>query len=113
MSEIRFYIDENVDAVVASQLAKHGIDAVNVRDLGLLGDTDENHLQRAGKMGRVLVTHDTDFLSMANSGIEHTGIVFARHHKATPGSWVKALINLHARSSAEDMLNRVEFVQLK
>ncbi|MFN2248451.1 MAG: hypothetical protein ACK2U0_00750 [Candidatus Promineifilaceae bacterium] len=32
------------------------MDAVTVRDLGLLGDSDPDHMRRASEMGRVLHT---------------------------------------------------------
>jgi hypothetical protein len=34
LSEIRFYLDENIDPEIAVQLARSGIDAVDGRDLG-------------------------------------------------------------------------------
>jgi predicted nuclease of predicted toxin-antitoxin system len=58
---ISLYLDENVSPKVAVQLRRRGIHAVTVRDLGLLGDADKNHLVRATRMGFVLVTCDTDF----------------------------------------------------
>ena len=42
--------------VIAQQLALKGIDVVTVRDIGQLGDSDINHLQRATEMERVLCT---------------------------------------------------------
>lgn len=67
MSEIRFYLDENMNPAIAEQLAKSDIDVVTVRDIEQLGDRDINHLQRATEMGRVLCTHDTDFLKLRRS----------------------------------------------
>jgi predicted nuclease of predicted toxin-antitoxin system len=46
MTALRFYLDENVQIVIAEQLRKRGIDAVTVRDLGMLGDEDTTHLAR-------------------------------------------------------------------
>ncbi|MBL8130549.1 MAG: DUF5615 family PIN-like protein [Anaerolineae bacterium] len=57
VSEIRLYFDESVEVEVAVQMRARGVDSVTVRDLGLLGDTDINHLQRASEMGRVLCTY--------------------------------------------------------
>lgn len=79
MSEIRFYLDENMNPVIAEQLARHGIDVVTVRDLGELGDDDPNHLRRATELGRVLCTHDTDFFEIAVQNTEHEGIVYVPH----------------------------------
>lgn len=113
MSEIRYYLDENVNPTVAEQLVRGGVDAVTVRDLGFLGDSDINHLQKATEMGRVFCTHDTDFLGLASQGYDHAGIVFAEHYGSTIGAWVKALRGLHAGTSAEEMIGQVKYVSMK
>lgn len=110
MSQIRFYLDENVPTEVARQLHRSGIEAVSVRDLGTLGEEDRNHLLRAAKEGRVLCTHDTDFLELAAEGAEHAGIAFAAQYRANIGGWVRALRTLHARVEAEEARNRVFFL---
>ena len=92
---------------VADQLLVHGIDAVSARTLDQLGDTDINHLQRATRIGRVLCTHDQDFLRMANEVVEHAGIAFAQQYEASIGGWVRALRALHTGVSAEDAVGRV------
>ena len=107
---LRFYLDENVPIAVATQLMRRGIDAVIVRDLGLLGDNDLNHLQRATAMAHVLCTHDVDYLDLAASGIEHAGIVFGQQQKHGVGDWVRFLELLSAIGEAEEMHNRVEYI---
>lgn len=62
---IRVYIDENLSPKIAEQLRLRGVDSVSVRDTGGLGDKDRDHLTRATREGRVLVTADADFLRMA------------------------------------------------
>ena len=99
--------------VVADQLVLHGIDAVSARNLGKLGDDDQNHLQQANEMGRVLCTHDQDFLRMATHGIDHSGVVFAQQQQASIGGWVRALRALHARMQAEDARGQVIFLSLQ
>ena len=47
MTVFRFYLDENVQVVIAEQLRKRGIEAVTVRDLGTLG-AEEYHPFDAG-----------------------------------------------------------------
>lgn len=113
MSEIRFYLDENIDKSVAEQLRYWGVDAVSVHDLELQGDDDENHLQRATEMGRVLCTHDTDFIRLAGETTEHTGIIFAPHYQANIGGWVRALRAIHARKTVDDLKGLLTYVSLK
>jgi predicted nuclease of predicted toxin-antitoxin system len=96
--------------VIAEQLRRKGIEVFTARDLGTLGDSDENHLARATRMGCVLCTHDDDYLQMAATGIEHAGIVFGKQSKLTIGDWVRGLELVHAVYSADDTHNHVEYL---
>ncbi|HEX9922763.1 MAG TPA: DUF5615 family PIN-like protein [Anaerolineae bacterium] len=108
--EIRFYLDENVPIAVATQLKRRNIEAVTIRDLGLLGDSDVNHLHRAAEMGYVLCTHDVDYVELAASGMEHTGIVFGQQHRDTIGDWVRFLELVHAAYEPNELYNRIEYI---
>ncbi len=107
---IHFYLDENVPVIIADQLRRRGIEVVTVRDLGALGETDENHLARATAMGYVLCTHDADFVRLAASGVPHAGIVFGQQDEHGVGDWVRGLELLHAVLTPEDMQNHVEYL---
>lgn len=106
---VSLYLDENLSPKIAEQLRQRGIDAVCVRDLDLLGDEDVNHLERATKLGRALVTSDIDFLRLAATGVSHAGIIFANQQDYTLGDWVKNLELLCFVYSSEDMENHVEY----
>lgn len=108
---VRFYLDENVNPALAEQLQRRGIEAVTVRDLALLGDSDLNHLQRAAEMSYVLCTHDSDYIDLALSGITHAGIVFAQQATATLGDWVRFLTLIHGVYEAHEMVNLIEYVR--
>lgn len=107
---VRFYLDENMQLAIAEQLQRRGIEAVTVLGLGLLGDEDINHLERATAMNHVLCTHDADYIELAASGIEHTGIIFGQQEKHSIGDWVKFLELIHGVYSAEEMRNLVEYL---
>ncbi|GAB5494148.1 MAG: hypothetical protein Phog2KO_43630 [Phototrophicaceae bacterium] len=109
-NDIRYYLDENVPVVIAEQLRRKNIDVVTVREIGYLGDTDTNHLQRATEMNYVLCTHDQDFLRMASDNIEHAGIVFGIQNAISIGDWVRGLELIHTVLQADDMLNHVEYL---
>jgi hypothetical protein len=109
-SEIRLYFDESVQVAVAEQMRDRGFDAVTVRDLGLLGDTDINHLQHASETGRVLCTFDYDFLRLHAEGVPHAGIIIAQHFETTIGDWVRALELICGAMTAEEMRNHVEYL---
>ena len=107
---IRLYFDENISPKGAEQLKLRGIDAVSVRELGQLGESDESHLERATRLGRVLVTSDMDFLRFAASGIAHAGIVFGVQEDNSMGDWVKKLELICIVYSPAELENHVEYL---
>lgn len=109
-ADIKFYLDENISPEVAKQLERRGIDAVSVRGLDLLSDSDVNHLARAIEMGYVLCTQDTDYLKMAASGVEHHGIIFGTARKLGIGDWVRGLERIHTNHATDYMDNHVEYL---
>lgn len=108
--QIQFYLDENVPLAIAEQLRRRGITAITTHDLGLLGESDQNHLYRANQEGWVLCTHDADFIDMAMAGEPHTGIIFGQQHQHNIGDWVRFLELVAAIYAPEDMINRVEYI---
>jgi predicted nuclease of predicted toxin-antitoxin system len=110
LSEIKFYFDESVELAVSEQLAASGLDAVSAHSLDSLGDEDQTHLERATQMERVLCTYDADFLRLASEGAEHAGIVYTKPRKMSIGGWIRELRSLHARMTAEEMVNQVIFL---
>jgi hypothetical protein len=101
VSELRFYLDENVPTEVGRQLRSSGIDAVTAPDLGSLGAGDRDHLERATAQARILCTHDQDFLRLAAEGTEHAGIAFSPQTRVSIGGWVRELRALRIRFDAE------------
>jgi hypothetical protein len=107
---IRLYLEECLTSKIARQLQRKGIDIVTVQELGVLGNTDENHLARATALGRVLVTSDVDYLVIAASKTHHAGIVFGVQEGHGVGDWVRALELLCAVYDPDDMKNHVEYL---
>lgn len=110
MAELRFYLDENLPIAIAAQLLSRGVVVATVRDLGLLGDTDANHLTRAARMGYVLCTYDSDYIALAKQGIVHAGIIIGQAERHWVGEWVNGLTLYHTVYGSEEMLNRLEFL---
>lgn len=107
---IQFYLDENLPIAVATQLQRRGITAVTVRDLGLLGDSDINHLAHATRLGYILCTNDADYVDLAASGVDHSGIVFGQQHKHGVGERVRFLELLATILDPAEMSNRVGYL---
>ncbi|MGH2537392.1 MAG: DUF5615 family PIN-like protein [Candidatus Promineifilaceae bacterium] len=83
---------------------------VGARDLGLLGEEDTTHLERATRDGRVQVTTDADFLQLAAAGMQHAGIVFGVQEGRTIGDWVRDLELICFVYSADEMVNHGEYL---
>jgi predicted nuclease of predicted toxin-antitoxin system len=92
---IRFHLDENVDHAVARGLRLRGIDVTTSTDADLIGVSDEEQLAFAHRESRVLVTYDSDLLTLHSTGTEHSGIVFCPSESSTIGSVVQHLCLIH------------------
>ena len=109
MGKIKYYTDEHVAKAVIRGLRQRGIDVLSTPEAGNLQDSDEDHLQFAFSQQRVIFTQDDDFLKLAASGIEHTGIVYA--HQSTPISdIIQGLMLIQQVLDTEDMKNHVEYL---
>jgi predicted nuclease of predicted toxin-antitoxin system len=65
---ILFHLDENCDPKIAIGLRRRGIDVTTADEAGLLEAADELHLSFCQQQGRVIFTHDADFLRMNAQG---------------------------------------------
>jgi len=108
--EIRFHLDENVTPKIAAGLRTHGVDVTTTNEAKLRSSSDETQFDYSQRTGRVLITHDTDFLSIASKSVGHFGIVFVKQEGYSIGNVVLECISLYHQCSAEDMRNRVEYL---
>lgn len=74
------YADECVDHRIVTGLRRRQVSVLTAQDEGLLGASDERHLQRALELGRPVVTEDHDFLGMVSARTEAAarspGVIF-------------------------------------
>jgi predicted nuclease of predicted toxin-antitoxin system len=75
--EVKLRLDENISPKVGEMLRdQDGLDAVHVRERGLLQAADRDVLERAYAEDRVLVTKNVeDFVKLARARDLHPGIV--------------------------------------
>jgi predicted nuclease of predicted toxin-antitoxin system len=75
---MNFLIDENISPSVAKYLRDFlELDAIHIRDRGLLGISDESVLEFASKEDRILVTANVkDFEKLAKEEEIHAGMIF-------------------------------------
>ena len=114
MERIKIYTDEDVHSGVVSGLIRRGLEATSTPPHGNLGRTDEEQVRYATALGAVLLTHNIqDFprlhYEMTERGESHAGIVVARQD-FTVGEIIRRTLNLSALLSAEEMVNRLEYL---
>lgn len=107
---IQFHLDENVDPDVARALRRHGIDVTTTVEVGLLTKDDDAQLAYAHQEGRVIVTHDADFLRMDAKGIAHAGIAYCHKSTRSLGEIIRSLMLICEVLTPEEIQDRVEFL---
>jgi predicted nuclease of predicted toxin-antitoxin system len=107
---IRFHLDEHVDPAIAAALRRRGIDVTTTVEVSLLSSPDESHLDHALDEGRVIVTHDSDFLRIDRLGTSHPGVAYCQQGERSIGQIVEMLELIWEVYSPDDMQNRVEFL---
>jgi hypothetical protein len=116
VSRIRIQLDEDCQAhALATALRQHGIDAQTTNQLGLGGVDDEAQLQAAAGANRVLVTNNIcDLVPLHQrwlaDGRVHSGVIVFPQQELSIGETVRRLARLIHTLSAEDMVNRLEWL---
>ena len=111
MGEIRYHLDEHMDAAIATGLRQRGIDVTTTSEAGLLNVRDPDQISFATSEGRVFVTRDRGIFGEVPAGVSHSGIIIARSGRRYIGPTVHALVHLHRTTQAEEMVDRIEYVQ--
>jgi predicted nuclease of predicted toxin-antitoxin system len=114
LAHVKLLVDEDLSPFAASRLrTEYGIDAVHVRDRGMLGASDQRVLACAYREDRILVTANVgDFEQLAASCEVHPGIVLVmdgglrREEQIAIIQAAVATLGVEAREG-RDMINRV------
>jgi uncharacterized protein with PIN domain len=109
MEQIKFYLDEHVHSAVAGGLRRRGVDVLTVQEAGRSGFSDREQLAFALTEQRVMVTMDSDFLTLAVEGISHAGIGYA-NPRTTIGDLIRALMLLSDVLRPAEMADHVEYL---
>jgi len=93
---VALYMDENVSVKdITDELREQGVDVITVQEDGLAGASDPDILDRATQLGRVVFTHDVDFLREASSrwqeNIPFCGVIYAHPLRVPAGVCVRDL----------------------
>jgi predicted nuclease of predicted toxin-antitoxin system len=108
--KIRYHLDEHIKSAIARELRHRGINVTTTVEVQLRTKSDESQLAFASREGRVLVTHDDDFLKLAIINQNHSGIAYCHQTKRSVGQIIETLLLIYEVYTPEDMIGRVEFL---
>ncbi len=113
---VRYFFDEHLPNAVADGLRAKGIDVLTVDEAGRASLPDVEQLRFATAEGRVMVTHDADYLALA-AQVLTTGELFAGAAYSHPtkyqndvGGLIEALELIYGAMTADEMMNHVEYL---
>lgn len=113
---IRLYMDVHVHVVVTDALRRSGHDVLTAQEDGMRRAADVAILDRATSLGRVLVTHDADFLVEAarrqRTAIPFAGIVYAHTLNITLVQMIDQLELVLGAADDAYMQNRLEWLPM-
>jgi Domain of unknown function (DUF5615) len=107
---ICFFMDQHFPGPVTQELRLRGIDVLTAQDAGRCGQQDADQLAFGLTQERVMVTFDSDYLALHNSGVAHAGIAWCPQQKYGIGMLVQLLELLHGVADRDSMKNHVEYL---
>ena len=113
---VRLYMDHNVCRPITAGLRLRGVDVLTAFEDDSHELDDPNILDRAGELGRVLYTEDTDFLTEAATrqrlGIQFAGVIYG-HQSLEVRVGIDDLELIARASEPEDLRNQVLYLPLR
>ncbi len=114
---VQVYFDVHVPAAIRDQLRRKGVDVLTAQEDNSGTLTDEELLDRAAMLGRVLFTQDIRFKAMAEDwqrrGKAFAGLLYGRQSNALVGKYVQDLELIAKASDAKDWANVVQYLPYK
>lgn len=114
--KVRLYLDE--DAMgnrLVRALRANGLDLVTAFEAGMSEQPDEDHLKHATSQDRALFSYNIyDYATLSTrffeQGISHSGIILVEQRTFDVGEQTSRLVRLANTLSAEEMKDRIEFL---
>jgi len=108
---VPLYLDVHVPRAIADQLELRGVDVLTAIDDGCASMIDEELLERARMLGRVVFTQDIRFKAMAEDwqrqGRPFSGLLFGHQRGAPLGKYVSDLELVAKATELADWLDLV------
>src|SRR5947209_8100643 len=108
----QLYLDVHVDKAIHDQLRLRGVDVMRAQDDNAAQKTDEELLQHATELGRIIFTQDIRFKALAEDwqrqGKKFSGLLFGNQLGVTVGTYVR---DLELIAKATDPAEWVSIIQ--
>jgi hypothetical protein len=113
---VPLYLDVHVPQAIADQLRRRGVDVLTAIEDRCASLPDDQLLERARSLGRVLFTQDIRFRTMAEDwqrqGRTFAGLLFGHQLRATLGRYVTDLELIAQASEPDEWRDRVDHLPL-
>lgn len=107
---VRFFLDQHIPSAIAQGLRQQGVEVLTAQEAVRCGVPDPDQLQFATADERVIVTFDSDFLALHQTGVQHAGIAWCPATKYPIGPLLQMLLLLHAVMDGDGMRDHVEYL---
>ena len=111
-TRIGYYLDENIDPVVAQALRHYGIKVTTPVETGLRTHGDMDQLVLACQRQQVMVTTDASLLRNTQNQAVHFGIIYYSPNELGASDMIRRLIRIYEALTPEEMLGHVEILRL-
>ena len=109
-------MDVHIPQAITDQLRRRGVDVLTAIEDGAATLEDDELLERALVLGRVLFTQDIRFKALAEDwqrqGRHFAGLLFGHQLRGTIGQFVRDLELIVQASEPDEWLNTVEHLPL-
>lgn len=111
---LALFMDVHVQWAITESLRNRGVDVLTAQDEDAESWPDEELLERAVELKRILFTQDRDFLRIAaewqRTGRSFPGIVFGAQTAVSVGVAVECLELIAVAGRAEEFANLVQYI---
>lgn len=103
MLKIKIYLDDNLDSnLIKVILRVNGFEVISPREIGMVGERDDNHIKCAVSKGAIMLTQDREFPN-PDPHIKHNGILIIYRSNnikkdMTPAKILKSLKNIQRQN---------------
>jgi len=114
---LAFYVDHHVPRAITLGLSLRGVRVITAEEDGRQRASDEQLLDRASQLDRVLFTQDDDLLAEAakrqREGRQFSGVVYGHQLRLSIGECIDELELVAKAGAPDDVLSQVVFLPLK